>query len=237
MIPNDIFSMYAAKAVEYLIAVTFLLLFIPFWRFVNGRPIAEGIAQPVAHRWFDQFAGWFVVPGHVYFHPGHAWARFDANQLVTVGLDDFAQKLVGDISAISLPAPGSRVGQGEKGWSLLPDGKSIDMLSPVDGTVVTVNDRVRRAPEIVRRDPYGEGWLFQVKPARPRANRNQLLSGTLAMRWMEQATDTIQGMLSPELGRVYQDGGVPIHGIARSLHAEKWDDLCRRFFLTEVRHE
>lgn len=235
--PNNLFEMYTAKSAEYLIAVLFLALFIPFWRFVNGRPIAEGALQAAADRLIGQLAGWFAVPEHVFFHPGHAWARFDDSQLVTVGMDDFAQKLVGDISAISLPAPDSRVGQGETGWSLIAGKKAIDMLSPLDGTVVAVNDRVKEFPDIVHQDPYGEGWLFKVKAARPRANRNQLLSGARAKQWMEGAADAIQGMLSPELGMVLQDGGVPIQGIARTLDAEKWDGLCKQFFLTEVRHE
>jgi glycine cleavage system H lipoate-binding protein len=227
--------MYVAKDIEYLIAVSFLLLFIPFWRFVNAEPAVQ-LALAPARQWFDQLAGWFVLPEHVYFHPGHAWARFGEGQLVTVGMDDFAQKLVGDISAVSLPVPGSRVQQGERGWSLIQGGLSLDMLSPVDGTVVAVNDRVMASPEAVRRDPYGDGWLFKVSAARPRANQSQLLSGTLAKRWMEEATDTIQGMIRPELGRVLQDGGVPVHGIARSLDTQNWDELCRRFFLTEVQH-
>jgi glycine cleavage system H protein len=237
MMPNDLFAMYAAKVADYLVAVAFLLLFIPFWRFVNVPSAAGEIALAPVRRLLDQFAGWFVLPEHAYFHPGHGWARFDDGQFVTVGMDDFAQKLVGDLSAVSLPAPGSRVEQGERGWSLTtPEAKSIDMLSPVEGTVVAVNERVVASPEIVRSDPYGDGWLFKVRAARPRADLNQLLSGTLAKRWMEEATDAIQRMISPELGRVLQDGGMPVHGIARSLDAEKWDELCRRFFLTEVRH-
>jgi hypothetical protein len=85
-----------------------LLLLIPFWRFVNEPSVAEEIALAPVRRLLDQFADWFVVPEHVYFHSGHAWARFDDGQLVTVGMNDFAQKLVGDLSAVSLPAPGSR---------------------------------------------------------------------------------------------------------------------------------
>jgi len=235
VIPNDMFAMYAAKMTEYLIAVGFLLLFVPFWRFVNAQPAAERGILAAARRGFEQLAGWFVLPDNVYFHPGHAWARFDDGQLVTVGLDDFAQKMVGDISALSLPVPGSKVEQGEHGWTLVPDGTSIEMLSPVDGTVVAVNEQAIKSPELLRRDPYGDGWLFKVRAARPGANLHQLLSGKLARRWMEEATEAIQGMISPELGRVLQDGGVPIHGIARSLDAKKWDELCRRFFLTEVR--
>ena len=75
MIPNDIFAMYASKAADYLVTVAFLLLLIPFWRFVNEPSVAEEIVLAPVRRLLDQFADWFVLPEHVYFHPGHAWAR------------------------------------------------------------------------------------------------------------------------------------------------------------------
>ncbi len=232
MIPHDIFAMYSAKATEYLIAVTFLLLFIPFWRFVNGGRLAEHAVFAEAQRWLGQVADWFTVPEHVYFHPGHAWATVNNGSLVTVGLDDFAQKLLGDVSAISLPPVGARIGQGERAWSLAMNGKAVDMLSPVDGTIVAVNDQVKAQPGMLHRDPYGAGWLLKVRAEKPAANMKQLLSGSLAKRWMEEAGSGIQAMMSPDLGRVYQDGGLPVQGIARSVSGEKWDEVCRRFFLT-----
>lgn len=231
MIPHDIFSMYAAKATEYLIAVTFLLLFMPFWRFVNGGRPAESPVLAEAQRWLGQMVDWFRVPEDVFFHPGHAWARA-SNGVVTIGVDDFAQRLIGDISGIALPSLGTRILQGEKGWSLASGLKSVDMLSPVEGTVVAVNNQVMSHPKILHDDPYGNGWLLKIRPARPTADLKQLLSGALARRWMEEASDRIQTMMSPDLGRLYQDGGLPVQGIAKSLGGEAWDDVCRRFFLT-----
>ena len=231
MIPHDLFAMYTAKATEYLIAIGYLLLFIPFWHFVQGGKPAAAYARAARQR-LDQIAGWFAVPERVYFHPGHAWARPAGNGVLTVGLDEFAQKLVGDISAVALPPIGARLGQGEKGWSLISDAKAIDMLSPVDGTVAVVNDRLIAHPELLQADPYGEGWLMKVQASRPTANLNQLLSGALARRWMEEATGTIQGMMSPDLGRLSQDGGAPVQGMARRLSGGNWEDVCKRFFLT-----
>ena len=230
MIPHDLFAMYTAKATEYLIAVGFLLLFIPFWRFVNAEGAAERVAA-LAPSWLTQMVDWFLVPDHLYFHPGHAWARAEGN-VVTVGVDDFAQKLLGPVSGIALPAIGAQVGQGQTAWSFAAAAKTVDMLSPVDGTVLAVNDRVLAAPDVLHRDPYGDGWLMKIKATRPSANFNQLLSGALAKRWMEQVSETMQAMMSPDLGRLYQDGGLPVHGIARSLGGENWDEVCRRFFLT-----
>jgi glycine cleavage system H lipoate-binding protein len=230
MTGHDIFTMQAIKAAEYAIAVTYLLLFFPFWRFVNGGRAAERAAE--APRWLGQVAGWFHVPDHVYFHPGHAWARLDGD-VATVGMNDFAHRLVGP-ATMRLPEVGTQLAQGERGWTLVSGDKSVDMLSPVDGTVIAVNPRMLAAPEAVDGDMYGDGWLVKVRSPRIAANAKQLLKGSLARRWMEEACEGLATMMSPELGRVYQDGGRPVHGMARSLDPERWDDIARRFLLTST---
>ena len=149
-----------------------------------------------------------------------------------MGLDDFAQKLVGQLSGIALPEIGSAISQGEKGWSLTLDSKSVDMLSPVEGTVVAVNEGALASPKILNSDPYGDGWLLKVRAPRFPANTKQLLSGNLARRWMEAECDRLQAMMTPDLGRLYQDGGLPIHGMARGLNPDKWDEVAKEFFLT-----
>jgi glycine cleavage system H lipoate-binding protein len=228
---SDILSASSVKAVEYLVAVSYLLLFVPFWRFLHtGR--AAGAVDADARDWAGQMAGWFHVPERLHFHPGHAWARIGAGDLVAVGVDDFAGKLVGRPSSVRLPLIGDRVAQGERAWSLTSGGKTVDMLAPIDGTVIAVNPAVLAAPGLITDDPYGEGWLVKVKPARIAANLSQLLSGRLARRWMEEACEGLSALMSPELGRVCQDGGVPADGMARNLDPVRWDAIARRFLLT-----
>jgi hypothetical protein len=105
------------------------------------------------------------------------------------------------------------------------------MLSPVDGVVAEVNDEVSTDPTLLS-DPYAQGWLFKVRPARLEANTRQLLEGPAARRWMEGAAEALAAKVSPEIGRVLQDGGVPVSGIAQELEPERWDELARDFFLT-----
>lgn len=232
MVPHDFLTMFSIKAVEYFIAVAFLLLFIPFWRFVNAERVIERVAVVEFPKRLGPVADWFLVPDLVYLHPGHTWARLEDGDLVTVGMDDFAQKLVGRMPKIRLPEVGSRLGQGEQAWSFVSDSRSIDMLSPVDGTVVEVNDHVVASPEKVNLDPYGDGWLLKVRAPRLKANVKQLLRGTMAQRWMEEVCENLRASISPDLGQLYQDGGLPIHGIARGLDRERWDEVARSFFLT-----
>ncbi len=232
MTPHDLFTLYSIKAVEYFLAVAFLLFFIPFWRFLNGGRIAERSAVAEAPGWLGTMRDWFLVSDQVRFHPGHAWASIGDGDVVTVGMDDFAQKLLGRISAVELPKIGSQLHQGEKGWSLLVDSKSVDMLSPVGGTVTAVNEGVLDSPKMLNLDPFGRGWLLKVKAPKKSANMKQLLKGNLARQWMEEECDRIEAIMTPDLGRLYQDGGLPIHGMARALKPEDWDEIVREFFLT-----
>jgi glycine cleavage system H lipoate-binding protein len=151
--------------------------------------------------------------------------------LVTLGMDDFADKLVGGSPAIVLPEVGAPVRQGERGWSLLYGSQSVDMLSPVDGTVVAVNERVARRPGAGRLGAYDDGGLLKVTAPRLATNAKQRLSGAAARRWMESVGDPLRARMSPDLGLVYQDGGMPIEGMAQDLDPARWDEIARAFFL------
>ena len=146
-------------------------------------------------------------------------------------MDDFAQKMLGKIDAIKFPKVGSQVTQGEKGWSLLVGSKSIDMLSPVDGKIVDINENLLSSPENVSRDPYGQSWLMKVETPKISSNLKNLLSGELAGKWMEGVRENLLARMNYNLGEVYQDGGVPVDGIARNMDREKWDEIVREFFL------
>jgi len=234
MIPHDILTLYSAKMLEYGIAVLFLVLFIPFWRYVQGPAAAPAAAPAKIRVPVPRAAEWFLTPADRMFHRGHAWLKGGDDGLVTVGLDDFAAKLVGPLARVSLPAIGAPVGQGEQAWRLMAaDGRSVEMLSPVDGTVVALNPALAASPDLAERDPYGEGWLMKVRPSRLRANRINLMAGAAVRRWMAEAADGLRGHVAPGLGALAQDGGAPVSGMARAIDPEGWDRLAARFLLTD----
>ena len=151
--------------------------------------------------------------------------------MVKVGIDDFAQKLVGKIDALQLPQVGSQLIQGEKAWSLRVGAKSIDMLSPVDGKIVAVNESLMSSPESIGKDPYGQSWLLKVQAPKISSNLKNLLSGGLAGKWMEGVRENLYCPDGLQPGAVSQDGGVPVDGIARSLDRERWDEMVKEYFL------
>ena len=239
MTTQDFLATYDAKVAEYLLAVGYLLLFVPMWRFVHGaargtEATAGAGAEaprriPAAARPAPAF-GWFEVPDGVALHAGHAWARPGADGLVTVGLDDFAQKLVNPERVI-LPRPGDHVLENQPAFAVGDQVTTVAMLSPVAGQVVAVNHAASAQPGGLQ-DPYGAGWLFKVRTPET-ARRDQLMVGEEARAFLERSAEALSARLDPGLGQVMQDGGTPIQGIARALSGERWPELARHFFRTE----
>ncbi len=229
---NEFLAGYSAKLVEYGLAVAYLILFVGFWRFVQGgKTAAETVSARLPELARAVTAGWFQVPADVALHPGHTWARMEEDGTVAVGLDDLGHRMVGAVDGLELPAPGAAVEQGARAVMLEAGGKKVGLLSPVDGEVVATNPAAAREGA----EPYGTGWLFKVRPTRWMRNKAQLLDGRAAREWVEEQGRRLTMRLSPELALApaMHDGGAPLPGMARELDAEHWDDVAREFFRTQ----
>ncbi len=236
---HDLITIYWIKALEYTLALSYLPLFVLFWKFSSPKQPATRSVVATSPGWADQLAAFFEVPGDVFFHPGHLWARPSGGNTAVVGMSDFAGRLVGPLGTLKLPEVGASLVQGEPALVVDATGAAIPMLSPIDGEVVAVNPRLSAASNLAKDAPYGDGWLFTVKSHRLSGNLKSLLSGTLARRWMETVCESLGAeMATRRLGEVCQDGGQLVDGIARHLSSEAWGDIARRFFLTaeERRH-
>ena len=103
-------DIFATKGIEYLLGIGFLLVLAPFWRFLRV-PARSGIEA--VRRAMASVAQWFSLPEGLFYHQGHSWVMPQGAELVKVGVDDFAQRLVGKSNKISLPKVGSRIEQGD----------------------------------------------------------------------------------------------------------------------------
>src|SRR5512134_1197487 len=220
-------DIFATKGIEYIIVMVFLAGFVYFSRYLSHRAPAPAEASVPPRRFVD----YFRVPDGYLFHQGHAWFRREGREVVSVGLDDFAQRFLGRIDALSLPHAGARVNQGDKGWTLTVDSRIVPMISPVDGEVVAVNQEAIRNPGIVNEDPYGKGWLLKVKAAKLSANARNLLPGNVARGMLEESLHALRQQGGEALGIVYQDGGVPVSGMAKALYGKEWYGAVRDLFL------
>ena len=93
----------------------------------------------------------------------HAWVKVQDEDLVTVGITNFAQEQLGDLVYIELPKVGQECSRGDN-ISVIESVKSAsDLVAPVSGEIVEVNDRLKDDPELVSEDSMGEGWFIKVK--------------------------------------------------------------------------
>jgi glycine cleavage system H protein len=188
--------------------------------------------RPSVSQVVPAFVAGFEVPENVRYHAGHTWALAESRELVRVGMDDFASKLVGKVESITLPQRGRWVRQGQKLWTIFRDGKSVDMVSPIEGTITDVNEAVARNPELARKDPYGEGWLVTVQAPDSKLNFRNLLSGTLARLWTEDSALRLRSRMPALAGAVAQDGGVAMDDLTAHMPNEDWAKVTKEFFLS-----
>ncbi len=104
----------------------------------------------------------FIVPEDLYYTKDHEWAQVDEN-IVTVGITEFAQDSLGEIVYVELPEEGSKVTQNESFGVIESVKAASDLYSPVSGTVIEVNASLMDNPSVLNDDPMNEGWLIRIE--------------------------------------------------------------------------
>ena len=173
----------------------------------------------------------FQMHEGLHYHRGHTWARVEDDGAVTVGLDDFARRLLGHAKQVRLPEVGAWLDQGERGAAVRVDGREAELIAPVEGEVLAVNADLGAHPQLATDDPYGRGWLLRLRPAHLAANLRNLLSGSLARRFMEDARELLDLRLMALSGSVLHDGGEPAADFALHLPGEEWQRLVGELLL------
>lgn len=107
-----------------------------------------------------------ILPDELAYSQEHEWAKKE-NDVVRVGISDFAQDQLGDIVFVELPEEGAEFGQGQE-FGTLESVKAVsEVYLPVSGTIKAINSELEEKPELVNQDPYGQGWLVEVSPSDP----------------------------------------------------------------------
>ncbi len=112
-----------------------------------------------------------MTPDDLRYTAEHEWVAGLAGggDAVRVGITDFAQDSLGDIVYVQLPEPGAEVTAGESLGEVESTKSVSEIYAPVTGTVVSRNEDLATSPELVNSDPYGAGWLLEIRPADPAA--------------------------------------------------------------------
>jgi glycine cleavage system H protein len=108
-----------------------------------------------------------VYPEDLKYTAEHEWVKADGDGPVRVGITDFAQDALGDIVYVQLPEVGSTVRAGDPCGELESTKSVSDLFAPVNGTVTAINESLSDQPELINTDPYGEGWILEIRPDDP----------------------------------------------------------------------
>src|ERR1041385_7032417 len=179
-------------------------------------------AKPARPRLVPALVGGFTLPDNLAYHPGHTWAAAEGPTRVRIGIDDLAAKLGGDIERIEIPERGRWIRQGQKIIAMHRDGREIDLASPMEGEIVDVNEFARRNPMETKNDPYGNGWLLTVNAPDAKTNFRNLLNGTLARRWMDDAAARLRTLVPASLATA-QGGGVAVDDLVKQIPEADWE--------------
>lgn len=127
-----------------------------------------------------------MVPEELWYTPEHEWVLPSADSTGRVGITDYAATQLGDVVYLQLPLVGTSVTRGEPVGEVESTKSVSEVFAPVTGEVVARNDTLEDSPELLNSDPYGEGWMFEIKLTE-KSEMDSLLSAEDYRSLIEQA--------------------------------------------------
>lgn len=104
------------------------------------------------------------IPKELRYTKSHEWIKTEADGSCLIGITDHAQSMLGDIVFVDLPAVDTTVKAEEECCTIESVKAASDIYAPLGGEIIEVNAQLEGSPNLVNTDPYGEGWLFRIKP-------------------------------------------------------------------------
>ncbi|MCL5126047.1 MAG: glycine cleavage system protein H [Deltaproteobacteria bacterium] len=131
----------------------------------------------------------YKLPDELYYEKNQFWVRPEQDVIV-MGMNDFAQQMAGQIVFVQLPEPGKTLTAGKK-FAKIESGKWVGkVFAPVSGVLVESNQALETNPGLINQDCYGAGWMYKIKP-NDMADINQLIYGQEAVtEWMLASIET-----------------------------------------------
>ena len=179
---------------------------------------------------FEQKSADAQLIDSAFYSPAHVWVRVEDRGNVRIGLDDFVQKLLGRMYAVSLPHEGLRLDKGQHCWSVTHKQGETALVVPLSGTILEVNWKLKQSPSLLNRDPYGAGWVLVIKPTDLRTGLRDLFYGSRAVAWHRAEMEKLQSLTLEISGRAMgtstlPDGGMLKKDFLSELSAEQMREL------------
>jgi len=107
-----------------------------------------------------------MIPDELSYTDQHEWAKVEGN-IATVGISDYAQDALGDVTFVELPAVGAALAKGGEACAIESAKAAVSIYAPLGGKVTEVNGELEDDPGLVNSEPYGQGWIFRIELSDP----------------------------------------------------------------------
>ncbi len=174
----------------------------------------------------------FDLPAGYCFHLGHTWMAEQDRGMARIGIDSFAASLLANLQKITVIGEQRWVRQGQKLMTLTGGSASLDLLSPLEGTITAINPEVLQDPGLALRDPYHRGWVCVIRSPEMESNRRNLVPAPMAAGWMVNSLHRLKDMLVRADPALTPNGGGSLHGLLSRLSPDLRRQVVKEFFLT-----
>ena len=200
----------------------------PFDLMPDDADPVKSVGQPFYSSVFG-----FRMADEYYYHFGHTWAHVEHGGMVRVGFDSFLTKIFYPNRLTNFVHEGAALKQGENCCTFSRNEDHwANVLSPVSGVVLATNPDVREHPEIVRKDPYGEGWLYIMEPEILEDNLKGMFYGDESAKWMEMEAQRLLEVAGEDFTKMAATGGEIIDNPIGQFPNIRWSQLVNDFLRT-----
>jgi glycine cleavage system H lipoate-binding protein/ABC-type phosphate transport system substrate-binding protein len=215
------------------IAVLVTIIILVVKRAAKTR-IIEPVRISYARSGFNENA--IASPNGLLFDKSHTWAFMERDGMVRFGVDDFIQHITGSITGVRMKEPGEFVRRGEKIFSIVRDGKQIDLYSPVSGTIKSLNTDLNIDASIINSSPYSDGWVYLIEPKNWAREMQLMFAADKYRQWLSDEFNRLKVFVSTITREnsacaqvIMQDGGELTENVLADLEPEVWEDFQTRF--------
>jgi len=233
---NNIFE---TKGIEYLAIITFFILLIPFWIFLNRKVNSKKQLQKSIG---TLTADTLKVPQGLFFSRFHTWTHLEKSGVAKIGLDDLLVHITGEVKFDHLIGSGEKVKKGDLIAKVNQKGKVLKIYSPISGEIMEANSALANNPGVLNEAPYTKGWMYKIKPVSWIADTSSYFLAEDATLWAKQELERFKDFLSTSIGKfspmpsniLLQDGGELIDQPLSELPDEIWQEFQQDFLSKKV---
>jgi len=178
-----------------------------------------------------------VSPAGLFYDRSHTWAFMEKSGHVRIGMADFIQQVCGQLTRVALKSPGEKIKKGESLFTIVQQGKHLEIKSPISGVVVKENRKLLQNATLINKDPYDAGWVYMVEPANWVNDMKSFFLGDSYGEWLKSEFARLKDFFATELklnGKsepipVMQDGGEIRDGLLEDFGPEVWEEFQANF--------